>query len=55
MARKIDKTFENLFLKEGEVVLPKDKWNKLLEVLENHKDEIENLKMRVNIYENKKY
>ena len=54
MAKKIDKTFESLFLKKGEVVLPKDKWNKLLEVLENHKKEIEHLKMRISLYEKKK-
>ena len=54
MVRKIDKTFESLFLKEGEVVLPKDKWNKLLEVLENYKEEIEKLKMRISVYEKEK-
>jgi len=44
---KRDRTFESLFLKKGEVVLPKEKWNKLLEVLENHKEEIEIIKKRL--------
>jgi len=39
--------FDELFLKESDIILPKEKWNKLLDVLENHKDEIEIIKSRL--------
>jgi hypothetical protein len=39
----------SLFLKKGEIILPKEKWNKLLEVLDNHKDMIDTINMKLNI------
>lgn len=47
MPKKIDKTFEGLFLKKSDLVLPKEEWSKLIKVLENHKDEIEIIKKRL--------
>ena len=41
------KTIKDLFLKKSEMVLPKEMWNKLLKVLENHKDEIDIINKRL--------
>ena len=50
MSKKKDR-FNELFLKENEIIIPKEKWNKLLEVLENHKDSLEEVKLRLKILE----
>ena len=40
---------DKLYLKKSDIVIPKEKWNKLLEVLENHRDKIEELKMSISL------
>jgi len=43
--------FDELFLKKTDIIIPRDKWNKLLEIIENHKENIEILKMRIKFFE----